>query len=272
MQIKREFEKLKQFLKDEEAARIVALREEEEQKSKMMKEKIEKMTEETSSLSEQIRVIEQELGAEDDPERVSGALIDVAKHLGNLKYRVWEKMLGTVQYTPVTLDPNTAHGDLQLSEDLTAMGNGDGRQDVPNNTERFDRCRAVLGSEGFGSGRHCWEVDVGDECNWVVGVAKESINRKGTKALSPEVGLWCIGQHSGTYRALSVPPTGLTMKAKLHRVRVQLDWDKGEVSFSDPSDNSLLYTFKHPFTERVLPFFRPVSLRICPLNVSVIVG
>ncbi|KAG5847981.1 hypothetical protein ANANG_G00132030 [Anguilla anguilla] len=64
-QIKMEFEKLQQFLKDEETARVTALREEEEQKSQMMKEKIEKMTEEISSLSEQIRAIEQELGAED---------------------------------------------------------------------------------------------------------------------------------------------------------------------------------------------------------------
>ncbi|XP_041934855.1 E3 ubiquitin-protein ligase TRIM35-like [Alosa sapidissima] len=117
-QIKEEFEKLHQFLRDEEAARIAALREEEEQKSQMMKEKIEKMSREISSLSDTIRAIEEQMGADDvmflqsyksiveraqctlqDPERVSGALINVAKHLGNLKFRVWEKMQEIVQYS-----------------------------------------------------------------------------------------------------------------------------------------------------------------------------
>src|SRR4029434_8612720 len=59
--IKEEFEKLHQFLRDEEAARIAALREEEEQKSQMMKEKIEKINREISSLSDTIRAIEEEL-------------------------------------------------------------------------------------------------------------------------------------------------------------------------------------------------------------------
>ncbi|XP_035277457.1 tripartite motif-containing protein 35-like [Anguilla anguilla] len=318
-QIKMEFEKLQQFLKDEEAARITALREDEEQKSQMMKQKIEKMTEEISSLSEQIRAIEQELGAEDvsflqnagrdgaiillnedlmllliifygneatptaqvtpeyycraqctlaDPEKVSGALIDVAKHLGNLKYRVWEKMLGTVQYTPVTLDPNTAHPLLSLSEDLTSVRRSRERQQVPDNPERFHVWQCVLGSEGFSSGRHCWDVEVGGEA-WVVGVAKESIRRKGSVNPSPAGGVWSIVLRNGKYAAWTSPPTVLTVQREPQRVRVQLDWDRGEVSFSDPSDNTPLYTFKHSFTERVFPFFWPGSLRICPPKVSV---
>ncbi|XP_061078459.1 E3 ubiquitin-protein ligase TRIM35-like [Conger conger] len=293
-QIKMEFEKLQQFLKYEEAARITALREEEEQKSQKMKEKIEKMTEEISSLSEQIRAIEQELGAEDisflqsykdsqnraqctlgDPEKVSGALIDVAKHLGNLKYRVWEKMLGTVQYTPVTLDPNTAHPKLSLSEDLTSVRDSDEKQQVPDNPERFDWWGCVLGSEGFSSGRHCWDVEVGGE-DWFMGVVKESISRKGVVDLRPAGGVWGIFKYgSGKYAALTSPSTALTVQRELQRVRVQLDWDRGEVSFSDPRNNTPLYTFKHSFTKRLFPFFNFSSLQtriqICPMKVSVTV-
>ncbi|XP_076119278.1 zinc-binding protein A33-like [Alosa pseudoharengus] len=290
-QIKEEFEKLHQFLRDEEAARTAALREEEEQKSQMMKEKIEKMSREISSLSDTIRAIEEEMGADDitflqsykstveraqctlqDPERVSGALINVAKHLGNLKFRVWEKMQETVQYTPVTLDPNTANPQLLLSEDLTSVRRGDEEQQLPDNPERFDMYRSVLGSEGFNSGTHCWDVEVGENTEWEVGVMTESVQRKGH--IFSRSGRWCVWYTGAAYGAAASPHTStlLTVQQKLQRIRVQLDWDRGELSFSDPDNNTHLRTLTHTFTERVFPYFytpRNVPLRMLPVKASV---
>ncbi|XP_062386347.1 zinc-binding protein A33-like, partial [Sardina pilchardus] len=291
-QIKEEFERLHQFLRDEEAARIAALKEEEEQKSQMMKEKIEKMIREISSLSDSIRAIEKEMGADDitflqnykstveraqctlqDPERVSGALINVAKHLGNLKFRVWEKMQETVQYTPVTLDPNTANPHLILSEDLTSVRYGDEVQQLPDNPERFDTYGSVLGSEGFNSGTHCWDVEVGENTLWEVGVKAESAQRKGkyTYGVSGE---WYVLYKDGEYVAGAPPQpaTRLTVQQKPQRIRVQLDWDRGELSFSNPDNNTHLHTLTHTFTERVFPYLntpKPLPLRILPVKASV---
>ncbi len=54
-QIKQQFKKLHQFLRDEEEATITALREEEEQKKQMMKEKLEEMNRHISALSHTIK-------------------------------------------------------------------------------------------------------------------------------------------------------------------------------------------------------------------------
>ncbi|XP_062390931.1 zinc-binding protein A33-like [Sardina pilchardus] len=287
-QIKQEFEKLHQFLRDEEASRIAALKEEAEQKSQMMKEKIEKMSREISSLSDTISAIEKEMGADDisflqnykstveraqctlqDPERVSGALINVAKHLGNLKFRVWEKMQEIVHYTPVILDPNTAHPRLVLSEDLNSVRRSD-EQQLPDNPERFDTYASVLGSEGFNSGTHCWDVEVGDSEVWFLGVKTESGEMKGSSSYWS--GVWRVYPSDGKYtaRSPSQPKTTITVQQKLQRIRVQLDWDRGKLSFSDPDNNTHLYTFTHTFTEKLFPFFYTGSpLRILPVKAAV---
>ncbi|XP_063069997.1 nuclear factor 7, ovary-like [Engraulis encrasicolus] len=290
-QIKQEFEKLHQFLRDEEAARIAALREEEEQKSQMMKEKIEKMSREISSLSDTIRAIEEEMEADDvtflqkykntmeraqctlqDPERLSGALINVAKHLGNLKFRVWEKMQEIVQYTPVILDPNTAHPRLNMSEDLTSVRCGDERQQLPINPERFDEYLSVLGSEGFNSGTHCWDVEVGESNDWGLGVMTESLQRKGDiTRISGQWVVWCV---NGEYSAWSPPHEyhALTVQQRPQRIRVQLDWDRGKLTFSVPVHYTHLHTFTHTLTERVFPYFALKSnntYRILPVKCCV---
>ncbi|XP_072559349.1 zinc-binding protein A33-like isoform X3 [Paramormyrops kingsleyae] len=295
--IKEEFEELHQFLKEEEEARLAILRVEEMEKSERMKEKIENISKQVSTLSEKIRDIEKVMGAEDisflktvsdtkekaqcslqDPKLALGALIDVAKHLGSLKFRVWEKMLGTVQYTPVTLDPNTAHPWLSVSDDLTSVRDTGVKQQLPDNPERFTKYVLLLGSEGFNSGKHSWEVEVGDKPKWDVGVAAESVNRKGGITSRPEDGFWVVRLTNGDkYTARDSTPTPLRLKRKPQRIRVQLDYDRGEVSFSNPADMSLIYTFKGTFTGRLFPFFcpclnydgsNPAALKICPVKVT----
>ncbi|XP_061112340.1 zinc-binding protein A33-like [Conger conger] len=298
-QIKAEFEKLHQFLREEEEARLAVLKEEGELKSRIMEEKLADITRHISTLTDKITTIEKAMDTEDtsflksykntacryraqctlqDPELLSGALIDVAKHLGNLKFRVWEKMLGLVQYTPVILDPNTAHHKLSLSDDLTTMRLTSTAQNCPDNPERFNPCVDVLGSEGFTSGKHSWEVKVGSKTAWTIGVVKESIIRKGIITLNTEEGLWVFTLRNGDqYKAGG---TVLRLKRKPKSIRVQLDYDRGKVSFFDSSDMVHIHTFKHTFTERLFPFFCPhlkdggrndAPLQICPAKVSVTV-
>ncbi|XP_071265312.1 E3 ubiquitin-protein ligase TRIM35-like isoform X2 [Salvelinus alpinus] len=295
-QIKEEFEKLHQFLREEEEARIADLKEEEKQKSQKMKEKIEQMNREISSLSDTIRDIERELKDEDisflqnfktmkeraqctmsDPQLVSGGLIDVAKHLGNLMFRVWEKMQGIIKHTPVILDPNTAFPKLSLSDDLTSVSKTGPKQQLPDNPERFMKYPSVLGCKGFSSGKHSWEVEVGDHPHWNLGVAKESTDRKGERHASPEYGIWAILQRSGKYT--NGMGKTLLLKKIPQRIRVQLDYDQGEVSFYDSKDMTLIYTHKDTFTETLYPYFtigpagdaKGTGVQICQSEVSLTV-
>ncbi|XP_074158197.1 putative E3 ubiquitin-protein ligase TRIML1 [Sminthopsis crassicaudata] len=77
------------------------------------------------------------------------------------------------------LDPQTANPHLALSEDLQRVEYRAVPQDVPDNPERFDSALWVLAKQKFTSGRHYWEVVVGEQREWEVGVCEERIRRKG---------------------------------------------------------------------------------------------
>ncbi|XP_076013303.1 E3 ubiquitin-protein ligase TRIM35-like [Genypterus blacodes] len=295
-QLRAQFNKLQQLLKEEEESRLAALREEEEQKGKAMAREMKMVEEKLSSLSDSICAVEEELQKHNvsflssykatqsrtrsqcslsDPQLLSGALIDVAKHLGNLSFRVWDKMKDNITFTPVILDPNTANGWLYLSDDLISVRYGDtNHQQLPENPERNTIYADVLGSEGFSSGRHSWEVEVVDHPAWTVGLAKESADREGEMYASPEYGFWCLDHRSGKY----TDGLGGTVRVKksLQRIRVTLDHDRGEVSFYDPEDATHIYTYRDTFTEKLFPYFnvgeaadaKSKELKICQAEIS----
>ncbi|XP_046719889.1 zinc-binding protein A33-like isoform X1 [Silurus meridionalis] len=270
--IKSEFEKLHRFLQDEEMKQIAAVKEEERKKRQMLNKTSDFVNNEIVQLSEKIKSILEDLATEDtsflenykatlerseyepkEAETESESLIDVAKHLGNLQFRVWKKMKDIVEYYPVILNPNTAHPRINLSHGLTEFVCQDRYEQFPQNPERFEHHLWVLGSEGFISGTHCWEVGVENNAEWALGVVTGDVKKRNFYS----AGVWKSHYQNMTYGASASggSTTILRLNKGLQRIRVQLDWDHGHISFSDPITGHNLKTFSNSFKGRVYPYF-----------------
>ncbi|MBN3320041.1 A33 protein, partial [Atractosteus spatula] len=207
------------------------------------------------------------------PDLCLGAL---SKAVCQLEDKLREEVEKVPGVTDVTLDPNTADPRLILSEDGKQVRLGDTPQDLPDNPERFDRCVSVLGKDGITSGRHYWEVEVGEKTNWTLGVARESINRKGVITLRPQYGYWAVWLRNGNeYWARAEPPVLLPLSQKPQKVGVYVDYEGGQVSFYNVDNRSHIYTFTASFTEKLFPYFSPglhqggtnsAPLIICPVS------
>uniref|UniRef100_A0A452IHL1 Tripartite motif containing 58 n=1 Tax=Gopherus agassizii TaxID=38772 RepID=A0A452IHL1_9SAUR len=157
----------------------------------------------------------------------------------------------------LTLDPDTANPWLAVSADGKSVHWGVARQDLPNHPERFDPAPCVLASEGFASGRHSWEVEVGEGAVWVVGVALEPVKRKGESTFTPEQRVWAVRKYWEQHWALTCPETPLYLHGVPRRIRIYVDYEGGLVAFYDAGNEAPIFTFPPaPFVgEKIRPFF-----------------
>lgn len=173
----------------------------------------------------------------------------------------------------LTLDPGTAHRRLLVSADRRSVRLAPPGTPAPRDSPgRFDQLPAVLGAQGFRAGRHCWEVEIADtasrgdssgededdgESRYALGVAGESVRRKGRVGLCPAEAVWAVEDRGGRLWALTAPePTPLGGAGpQPRRIRVDLHWERGRVAFYDGCSLDLLFAFQAPgpLGERVFP-------------------
>ncbi|XP_073488540.1 E3 ubiquitin/ISG15 ligase TRIM25-like [Aquarana catesbeiana] len=160
----------------------------------------------------------------------------------------------------ILLDVNTAHNNLQISDDMKTVSWSDIKQNRPETPARFQDYRNVLGSRKFSSGRHYWEVDVSKSECWVVGMCYPSIERRGGQSgIGNNKKSWCLYRYYQYSIKHDNKMIHVSDNLLSNRVRIYVDYEAGQLSFYDLCDPIRhLHTFTTTFTE--------------PLHVGIAVG
>lgn len=214
------------------------------------------------------------------------ALIDEAKHISNLLFTVWMKYEKCIEYgkkddvsvmpyfediarsmvcndklglescstwftVPVTLNPNTGSKLLTVSDMMTRSSTGIKSLQLPDNPERI--C-AVLGYQGFKSGKHFWDVEV--EGFWALGVAEDPCSSR-----DDVWGIYICNCHVWMHDIKNEDVISKDSFPK--RVRVLLDYNQGILLFLDLDKKATVHTMKCTFKGTVFPYFED-NVKILP--------
>ncbi|XP_037757391.1 tripartite motif-containing protein 72-like isoform X2 [Chelonia mydas] len=178
-----------------------------------------------------------------------------------------------VEKEDLTLDPDTAHPELEISADGKEVKCGSCKKNVSCSPRQFDTANCVVARQSFSSGRHYWEVFVGQKPRWNLGIVSERAERRGRLIQKTsgcgEVcaeGYWLIGYNKEKagkpYWAFDTNQMPFDCSPHPETIGVYLDYMAGEVTFYNPDDPDNLiplYSFYNAAFKNapVYPFFDP---------------
>ncbi|XP_074087642.1 putative E3 ubiquitin-protein ligase TRIML1 [Macrotis lagotis] len=283
--VESEFEKKHQLLSDKKQLQFQILDQEVKDNSTKFEESKTKMTEQIHNLQMVMSEIEknfEKLPIEmlQDTKGILERNEDLLQNpvVASPRLTIYEipgmtEMLQTF-HRDLTLDPKTAHPNLLLSDDLKSVEYVSVPQNVPHNPERFDFVLRVLASQSFTSGKHYWEVEVGNKTEWEVGICKESIRRKGKVPDSFRNTRTLLAFTYGNKFHLCCSHHDIHVCQPLHKVGIFLDYERGHIAFYNAADRTLICSPPNDvFRGPLCPYFSPCSqngsnssgpLRICP--------
>ncbi|KAG7263372.1 hypothetical protein CRUP_010431 [Coryphaenoides rupestris] len=254
--IEAQFSDLHQFLYQEEKLLQVKLKTEERRELIRLDEHKALLCVEISRLQGALQEVEQQLQQQDPFALLRGIKTTLqrpsvkferplltpprlceGRFAGPLQYRVWKSLKGILYPVPaaITFNASTANPWLSLTSSLTCVRYQTFNRAVQDNPQRFNAALSLLGSQGFTHGRHYWEVEVHSSAVWTVGVARESVDRKGVIKALPANGFWTLSLSYGVrYTAGTSPPSVLMLEEPLGRVAVYLDYKRGLVHENEP--------------------------------------
>uniref|UniRef100_A0A8C5A9Y1 Bloodthirsty n=2 Tax=Gadus morhua TaxID=8049 RepID=A0A8C5A9Y1_GADMO len=169
----------------------------------------------------------------------------------------------------VTLDPDTAHPQLILSDDGKQVHHVGARRTIFNPKRWVTQCVCVFTRQSFSTGRFYFEVQVKDTTQWHLGVARESIKGKFLSIFTPEIGYWTIHLNKDGLVFKDNPAVHVPLRAELQKVGVFVDYDEGLVSFYDVEGRVNIYSATGcTFSEPLYPFLCPCDHDVAPLIMS----
>ncbi|XP_029359946.1 zinc-binding protein A33 [Echeneis naucrates] len=281
-EIRAEFQNLHRFLDEEECKDLERLRRERQKQLKQLKEREKKIAAQGRDLERAITVLNSKLAEEDSPKLlkeiqdltkrshvsfVPPAEVDTevrsGQFVGPIQYRIWKHMKSCLypNIASLTFDPETAHPNLSLSQSCTAVWFDEDKdtKDIQPNPGRFHYYYCVLGHQGFTTGRHYWEVEVGHKTAWRLGVTREDVPRGEMAATGSSNGFWTLALKGGAILASTDPkPSKVKVSVHLVRIGVFLDCEKEEVSFYNAVTMAPIYTFTMgTVLVPLFPFYNP---------------